>query len=124
MLHFFLFIIGPPIFAVSNRRTQEGTKGSTIKVRVNVYNSSHEITCTNIIEIGSLSVITKDIEVNINQIHINESFYGALITVPATEIIFLLKGLKYDRIRKFNITLCNSIGKSSFVVVSKPTGKI
>lgn len=88
---------------------------SSIEIKVNVY-SAPEIKCHNITEIGSLSVPPRHVDVNKRSILLNENFYNATITLNGTEIIFVLYGLNSHGYRKFNVTICNSYGQSSFVV--------
>lgn len=106
---------GPPVFATNNKNIQYNNMESSVEIIVNVYSSS-EIKCHNITEIGSLSVPPRDVYVNKRPILLKENFYNAIITLNGTEIIFVLYGLNSHGYRKFNVTMCNSYGQSSFVV--------
>lgn len=109
-------MLGPPVFAKNNTKLQDSNMESSVKIKVNVYSSS-EIKLLNMTDIGSKSVPLKDIDVNKRPIFLRENFYNATITLNATEINFVLHGLNSRGYRKFNVTVCNSYGQSSFVVV-------
>lgn len=82
-----------------------------------VYSSS-TITCHNITEVGSLSVKVQYIKVRTNHVLLKERFHDAIVTVNGIEVIFVVNGLNVHGSRKFNVTVCNSYGQSSFIVES------
>lgn len=109
-------MLGPPVFPKNNKKLQDSNMESSVAIKVNVY-SPFEIKCLNMTEIASKSVPLNDIYVNNRSVHLKENFYNATITLNATEIIFVLHGLNSRGYSKFNVTVCNSYGQSSFVVV-------
>ncbi|CAC5417636.1 unnamed protein product [Mytilus coruscus] len=118
----YLIFDGPPVFAVDNERIQNYNIGSEIEIKVKVYNSS-VITCHNITDVGSMPFIPNDIDVKINPVQMKEKFHDASVTVNGTELFFVLRGESLSGSRKFNVTLCNSHGQSSFVVDSNLLGQ-
>lgn len=84
--------------------------------------SPSKIICHNITEVDSMFVLQQDIKVRIERILIKESFHDAVVTVNGIEITFVLYRTTTCGSRKFNVTVCNNYGESSFVVVLKPVG--
>lgn len=114
-------MIGSPVFAADNKRFQDSFKKSEAEIKVKVYSPS-KIICNDITEVDSMLILQQDIEVREERILIKESFHDAVVTVDGIEITFVLYRLTTGGSRKFNVTVCNSYGQSSFVVVLKPFG--
>ncbi|XP_052079679.1 uncharacterized protein LOC127717860 isoform X2 [Mytilus californianus] len=94
---------------------------ASVAIKVKVY-SSLAINCHDIEEVGNMSVKLQYLEVRTNYILLKESFHDAIVTVNGLEIILILNGLNVHGSRKFNVTVCNIYGDSSFDVIWKPFG--
>ncbi|CAC5411923.1 unnamed protein product [Mytilus coruscus] len=114
---YYLVSIGPPVFATTNEQIQVNNIEASVEIKVKVYSSS-TIICHNITEVGSMSVKLQYMKVRTNHVLLKEIFYDAIVTVNGSEIIFVLNGLNLHGSRKFNVTVCNSYGQSSFIVES------
>lgn len=114
-------MIGPPVIAADTKRVQDSNKESAVEIKIKVYSPS-KITCHNITEVDSMFVLQQDIKVRTERILIKESFHDAVVTVNGIEITFVLYRTITCGYRKFNVTVCNNYGQSSFIVVLKPFG--
>lgn len=114
-MFFIVFLPGPPVFATSNEQIRNSNIKSAVEIKIHVYSLS-EIKCLNMTEVNSVSTPLNVINVTIRHVLLKENFFDATITLNGTEIIFVLHGLNFHGSRKFNVTVCNSYGPSSFVV--------
>lgn len=114
-MFFIVFLPGPPVFTTSNEESWDSNMESTVEIKINVYSLS-VIKCHIMTEVNSISTPLSDVHVKIRHVLLKENFYDATITINGTEIIFVLHGLNFHGSRKFNVTVCNSYGPSSFVV--------